>query len=251
MKVVTFLGTIKKAEDHNVPIYRYDNKLKELYSLKRERYVNMLPLLIDNFDAKSIVPIFTEKALKIQSKVLKDELGNSYDEIFNNENLIEGEKNFYDILRIINNATSGDKEYIIDLTHGFRHIPILATISLISQSLNNTDKIKHIFFAKEKTPGKEYEIIDLKEYLELANMSYVLETFDKNYTVSFVASFENEDFENLRGELAKFSNYILSNSLQALKNSFDIVLEYIENIKKNEQIFIFKSSLDRIKEHIE
>lgn len=251
MKVVTFLGTIKKAEDHNVPIYRYDNKLKELYSLKRERYVNMLPLLIDNFDAKSIVPIFTEKARKIQSEVLKDELGNSYDEIFNNENLIEGEKNFYDILRIINNATSGDKEYIIDLTHGFRHIPILATISLISQSLNNTDKIKHIFFAKEKTPGKEYEIIDLKEYLELANMSYVLETFDKNYTVSFVASFENEDFENLRGELAKFSNYILSNSLQALKNSFDIVLEYIENIKKNEQIFIFKSSLDRIKEHIE
>ena len=251
MKVVTFLGTIKKAEDHDVPIYRYDNKLKELYSLKRERYVNMLPLLIDNFDAKNIVPIFTEKARKIQSEVLKDELGNSYDEIFNNENLIEGEKNFYDILRIINNATSGDKEYIIDITHGFRHIPILATISLISQSLNNTDKIKHIFFAKEKTPGKEYEIIDLKEYLELANMSYVLETFDKNYTVSFVASFENEDFENLRGELAKFSNYILSNSLQALKNSFDIVLEYIENIKKNEQIFIFKSSLDRIKEHIE
>ena len=248
MKVVTFLGTIKKAEDHDIPIYRYDSKLKELYSLKRERYVNMLPLLIDNFEAKNIVPIFTETALKIQSKVLKDELGNSYDEIFNNENLIEGEKDFYDILRIINNATSGDKEYIIDLTHGFRHIPILATISLISQSLNNTDKIKHIFFAKEMKPREEYEIIDLKEYLELANMSYVLETFDKNYTVSFVASFENEDFENLR---AKFSNYILSNSLQALKNSFDIVLEYIENIKKNEQIFIFKSSLDRIKEHIE
>lgn len=45
----------------------------------------MLPLLIDNFEAKNIVPIFTETALKIQSKVLKDELGNSYDEIFNNE----------------------------------------------------------------------------------------------------------------------------------------------------------------------
>ena len=82
-------------------------------------------------------------------------------------------------------------------------------------------------------------------------MSYMLETFDKNYTVSFVAAFENEDFENLRGELTKFSNDILANSLKALENRFDVVLQYIENIKKNEQIFTFRTSLDKIKEHIE
>ena len=250
MKVVTFLGTIKKAEDHDVPIYRYDNKLKELYSLKRERYVNMLPLLIDNFDAKNIVPIFTEKARKIQSEVLKDELGNSYDEIFNNENLIEGEKNFYDILRIINNATSGDKEYIIDLTHGFRHIPILATISLISQSLNNTDKIKHIFFAKEMKPREEYEIIDLKEYLELANISYILESFNRNYTVALASKFKNKNFHDLANQLSTISNHILSNSLKALSNDTDKILNNIELILKNEQIETFKSSLNDIQQHI-
>jgi len=79
----------------------------------------------------------------------------------------------------------------------------------------------------------------------------MLETFDKNYTVSFVAAFENDDFENLRCELAKFSNDILSNSLKALDNRFDVVLEYIENIKKNEQIFTFQASLDKIKRHVE
>ena len=125
----------------------------------------------------------------------------------------------------------------------------MATISLISQGLNNTDKIKHIFFAKEIEPYKDYEIIDLKEYLELANMSYMLETFDKNYTVSFVAAFENEDFKNLRSELTKFSNDILANSLKALENRFDIVLQYIESIKKHEQIFTFEPSLNKIKEH--
>ena len=82
-------------------------------------------------------------------------------------------------------------------------------------------------------------------------MSYMLETFDKNYTVSFVAAFKNEDFENLRGELTKFSNDILANSLKALENRFDIVLQYIESIKKHEQIFTFGPSLDKIKEHIE
>ena len=234
-----------------IPFYKYDGKLNEIYSLKKERYVNMLPLLIDNFGVQNIIPIFTADAKTIQMAVLKEEFQTEHIEIFNDKNLINDEKDFYEILRIINSATSSDDEYIIDLSHGFRHIPILATISLISQSLNNTDKIKHIFFAKEIVAREEYEVIDLKEYLELANMSYMLETFDKNYTVSFVAAFENEDFENLRGELTKFSNDILSNSIKALENRFDMVLQYIENIKKHEQIFTFESSVDKIKEHIE
>lgn len=251
MKVVTILGKgyVKEAEER--PIYEYDEKLKNSYSLKKQRYTNMLPLLIDNFGVQNIVPIFTEDARDDQIKVLEKEFKTSHIEIFNNKNFIRGDTDFYEILRIINEATNEDNEYIIDLTHGFRHIPILATISLISQSLSDTNKIKHIFFAKEIINQKEYEIIDLKEYLELANMSYMLETFDKNYTVSFVAAFENEDFENLRGELTKFSNDILANSLKALENRFDVVLQYIENIKKNEQIFTFRTSLDKIKEHIE
>lgn len=251
MKVVTILGKgyVKEAEER--PIYEYDEKLKNSYSLKKQRYTNMLPLLIDNFGVQNIVPIFTEDARDDQIKVLEKEFKTSHIEIFNNKNFIRGDTDFYEILRIINEATNEDNEYIIDLTHGFRHIPILATISLISQSLSDTNKIKHIFFAKEIINQKEYEIIDLKEYLELANMSYMLETFDKNYTVSFVAAFENEDFENLRGELTKFSNDILANSLKALEGRFDTVLRYIENIKKNEQIFTFKSSLDQIKDHIE
>ena len=251
MKVVTILGKgyVKEAEER--PIYEYDEKLKNLYSLKKQRYTNMLPLLIDNFGAQEVIPIFTEEARDTQIKVLEKEFKTSHIEIFNDKNFISDDKDSYEILRIINDTTNEDNEYIIDLTHGFRHIPILATISLTSQSLSDTNKIKHIFFAKEIINQKEYEIIDLKEYLELANMSYMLETFDKNYTVSFVAAFENEDFENLRGELTKFSNDILSNSIKALENRFDLVLQYIENIKKNEQIFTFRASLDKIKEHIE
>ena len=252
MKVVTILGigrAKEKFEDR--PIYRYDDKLGSFYSLKKQRYTNMLPLLIDNFGEQNIMPIFTKDAKDTNIEVLKKEFDIEYCEFFKDENFIDSDKDFYKILRIINDVTSNNEEYIIDLTHGFRHIPILATISLISQNLNNTDKIKHIFFAKEIKFQEDYEIIDLKEYLELANMSYMLETFDKNYTVSFVAAFKNEDFENLRGELTKFSNDILANSLKALENRFDIVLQYIENIKKNEQIFTFKASLDKIKEHIE
>ena len=70
MKVVTILGKgyVKEAEER--PIYEYDEKLKNLYSLKKQRYTNMLPLLIDNFGAQEVIPIFTEEARDTQIKVL-------------------------------------------------------------------------------------------------------------------------------------------------------------------------------------
>jgi CRISPR-associated dxthg motif protein len=250
MKVITILGLVSKNEEIGIPIYRYDDKLKGSFSLKRERYINMFSLLIDNFGAQDIVPIFTQLAKKIQIGVLKEEFQNEYNEIFNDRNFIDGEKDFYKILRIINDATSDDDKYIIDLTHGFRHIPILATISLISKSLSNTEKIKHIFFAKEIELKKEYEIIDLKEYLELANMSYVLETFNHNYTVSLVSKFKNKNFCNLVSRLSTISNHILSNSLKALNKDVDKILSDIDFILKNEQIETFKGSLEDIQRHI-
>ena len=250
MKVITILGLVSKNEEVGIPIYRYDDKLKGSFSLKRERYINMFSLLIDNFGSQNIVPIFTQLAKKIQIGVLKEEFQNEYNEIFNDRNFIDGEKDCYKILRIINDATSDDDKYIIDLTHGFRHIPILATISLISKSLSNTEKIKHIFFAKEIELKKEYEIIDLKEYLELEHMSYVLETFNHNYTVSLVSKFKNKNFCNLISRLSTISNHILSNSLKALNKDVDKILSDIDFILKNEQIETFKGSLEDIQRHI-
>lgn len=250
MKVVTILGLVSNNKEIGIPIYRYDNKLKGLFSLKKERYINMLSLLIDNFGAQDIVPIFTRLAKQIQIGVLKEEFQNECIEIFSDSNFIDDENDFYSILRIINDVTSDNEEYIIDLTHGFRHIPILATISLISQSLNNTDKIKHIFFAKEKVPREEYQIIDLKEYLELANMSYVLESFNHNYTVALVSKFKNKNFRDLASQLSTISNHILSNSLKALNNDVGKILNNIDFILKNEQIETFKSSLEDIRQHI-
>ena len=51
MKVVTILGLVSNNKEIGIPIYRYDDKLKGLFSLKKERYINMLSLLIDNFGA--------------------------------------------------------------------------------------------------------------------------------------------------------------------------------------------------------
>jgi len=125
MKVVTILGIGRvkdKFEDR--PIYKYDKRLEHLYILKKQRYTNMLALLVDNFDPQDIIPIFTMDAKTSQAAVLKNEFQDEHIEIFNDKNFISNDKDFYKILRIINDTISDEDEYIIDLTHGFRHIPI-------------------------------------------------------------------------------------------------------------------------------
>ncbi|MDR0579380.1 MAG: TM1812 family CRISPR-associated protein [Campylobacteraceae bacterium] len=244
MKIVTILG----KSNTNVK-YQYDEQLQNKFQLKKSDYNNMLTLLIDNFDHE-IIPIFTPEAKKVQIDVLKKEFGSDYSSIFNEKYLIEDDKNYYDILSLINDAIAENDEYIIDLTHGFRHIPILATISLITHNINNSSNIKHIFFAKEIKPRKEYEIIDLKEYLELANMSYMLASFANNYTVSKIADFADQSFADLKDNLEKLSNHLLSNSLKNISELLEETLRYINEILQNKKVLIFKHSLESIEKHV-
>ncbi|MDR0407646.1 MAG: CRISPR-associated DxTHG motif protein [Campylobacteraceae bacterium] len=249
MKIVTIVGIIDKEKAK----YWYDEQLSSKFKLKRENYTNMLPLLIDNFsDKDTIIPIFTDEAKNRQINVLKNEFNDDYSNIFKKEYLIEYDKNYYGILSLINQIITQEGDYIIDLSHGFRHIPILATISLIAHNINNPSNIKHILFAKEIVQYKEYEIIDLKEYLELANISYVLESFVDNYTIFLKSNFTNKLFQNLSNELKSLSNHILSNAIQNIFNSSILknTLKNIDEILIDEKVSTFKHSLVIIKEHL-
>jgi CRISPR-associated DxTHG motif protein len=251
VKIITIAGIGHKTPKEERAYYAYDTNLAKSFTLKKHNYTNMLPLLIDNFH-ENIIPIFTQNAKESQTIVLQDEFEKDFEDIFKPEYLIGDEKDFYSILSLINTLVSENDKYIIDLTHGFRHIPILATISIITHTLNDTSNIEHILFAKEIEAKKNYEIIDLKEYLELANMSYMLETFADNYTVSSKTVFIDEDFQELSDELRILSNHILSNSLQQIfaSNAPERTINNIDKISQNKKIATFKNSLEKIKSHL-
>ena len=89
MKVVTILGIGHVKEVEERPFYKYDGKLENLYFLKKQRYTNMLPLLIDNFGEQNIMPIFTKDAKDTNIEVLKKEFDIEYCEFFKDENFID------------------------------------------------------------------------------------------------------------------------------------------------------------------
>jgi len=66
-----------------------------------------------------------------------------------------------------------------------------------------------ILFTKEIKPKEVYEFIDLKRYLDLANIAYALTTFERNYTVASNVKVEDKNFQKLLDDLSKFSQHIL------------------------------------------
>jgi len=256
--VITFLGKGFKTAKEKRAKYNFDNELSEKFSLKKANYTNMLPLLIDNFRDKKIVPIFTKEAQETQLKVLEDEFSKSYISLFDDKYFIKDTKDFSAILKILNEVINQNSSYIIDLTHSFRHLPILATVSLISNHITDTSRVEHIFFAKEIVPSTkdtigQYEIIDLKEYLELANLSFMLSTFNYNYTVSENMKFSNSFYQKIADELNDFSSHFLSNSLKTLIDGtlIDDIVKNLKILQKQDKVKNFKNYIDEIIDYIE
>lgn len=273
--VITILGLaggkVEKLDNGELKLTNFKDKQKYFFEDSQsgaQEYTNTLPLLIDKYKEPDykIIPIFTKEAKLLQEKLLVENEDKKDLAIFDDNYLIKDDNNFEDILKIINSALS-IKEYdkfIIDLTHGFRHLPILATISLIMQNIKNNDKIEHIWFAQEKIkpePAKgekakvqgEYKIIDLIEYLDLANLSFMLSTFNDNYTVSNNIKFKNELYTKISEELSQFSHHFLSNSLKPLIEG-DLVINIIEQLnelKKEESINNFGDYIDEISNHLQ
>ena len=256
--IITILGTIlPPKEGQEKAKYYFSEDLNEKFSLKKERYTNMLPLLLDNFqEYGDIKSIYTNLSKNRQNKVLNyEELEYNIEKNgrFISENIDDEEANYSYFLDKYNEMIEEYDKVIIDVSHGFRHFPILAVIDLIIQNIKNPEKIEYIFFAKEVKQFKEYEVIDLKEYLELANLSFMLSSFNQNYTVSNNIKFTNPQYQKIANELVDFSNHFLSNSLKPLIEGklIENIIDNLEALQEEKSVKNFKGYIVKIIEHLE
>jgi len=261
--VITILGIIGvPREGQDKAEYILSDSLKESFSLKKERYTNMLPLLIDNFEEKyNIDCIYTNFAKTTQSEVLNYEnieFNIEENGVFISEDIMKDGKEIEEakysyFLQKYNEIIEKHDSVIIDVSHGFRHFPILATVNMIMQNIKNPKKIEYVFFAKEVEKFKKYEIIDLKEYLELANLSFLLSSFNQNYTVSSNIRFKNPLYKEIATELVDFSHHFLSNSLKPLieGNLISNIIDNLEELQKDKSVEHFQHYIEEIIYHLE
>ena len=262
--VITILGTIGGRFDNKQNKFVFVESTskstyygKNVIDLEEEKYINTLPLLIDVYSKDyEIIPIYTKDAREIQEKVLeKLENKKEYLSIFKNGYEIEDEKNIDKIFEIFEKIFSKDyEEFIIDVTHGFRHLPLLLLIEILIKNFQDNSKISKILFAKEIDKPRadndfsgKYEFMDLKEYMDLANLAFILETFKKNYTLPLHIKLSKE-FENLEIKLQKFSEDFMVLNINALFK--DAVPSLIDELKKINKVSINKQVKELIN-HLE
>jgi len=236
------------------------NNDKATYELKHKKFqaINTLSLLISNYvDEYEIRTISTKEALDVQKQVLKRE---NIDEHLLDQNVLLDQDEDYDVVfKKINGLLTMYDEVIIDVSHGFRHLPILMIINLIVENIINPDKIKSIYFAKEVSPHTTYEIIDLVEYLDISIIAFTLARFSENYTVSNNVKLHNKEYQQLLNNLSKFSHNILANSFKNLlepssmtkRSLIEETIKSIDDLQRNNKhIGNLEQYLKKVKEHL-
>ena len=196
-----------------------------------QEFFNTLPLLADKFGAENIVPIYTTDAREFNEAVMAHYA--NFQINFNDSYKITDEKNFEALFEIFERAIddlvkSGVGKIVFDVTHGFRHLPLLALVDLLIQNFSNVSQIDQILFAKEIEKFKLYEIIDLRQYLDIANIAFVIASFSQNYTLA--QHIRVKRFEPLVNTLNDFSNNILSLNIAKLKSSHNELIKELDRI---------------------
>lgn len=253
--VITICGLIggtfdKEQKKYLLKTQTADYETESLATIKKGEYINMLPLLIESYPEYDVIALATKDAKNVQELVTQHY---GYQDKFSFRDISENKSTEYsDYFKMVNEILETYEKIVIDFSHGFRHLPLLAVIALITQNIKYPHKIEHILFAQELEREKKYRIIDLIEYLDLANLSYMLSMFNQNYTISNQMTFSKQEYTELSKELKVFSEHFLANSLKPLieEDVSTTIIEKLTKLKEDEKINNFSNDIDKIIEHL-
>ena len=201
--VITILGIQGKKEDiktKGCARYYFAGESPD----QSQEFFNTLPLLADKFGAENIVPIYTAEAREFNEALMAYYA--NFQINFNDSYKIVDEKNFEALFEIF-------ERVIVDL---------------LIQNFSNVSQIDQILFAKEIEKFKLYEIIDLRQYLDIANIAFIIAAFSQNYTLA--QHIKAKKFESLVNVLNDFSNNILSLNIAKLKSSHGELIKELDMI---------------------
>jgi CRISPR-associated DxTHG motif protein len=241
--IISILGVSGARKDNKtcLPTQLQDPALYDLSLFEKENqyYKNSTQFLLQNYDDDFIF-IGTECAITFQKELLKEELKNKnvlFEKVSDND--------LDDIFEKIYTHLEDEDDIVLDITHGFRHQPIMAIFaSTLSQFLER--KNLKIIFAKEEKMFKEYRYVYLDEYIQITQISFLLSGFIK--TLNFIPSKDIKSLNNKAFE--NFSKSLLSNDLVGVEKNYTILKKAINSLRSNEEYRHIFKLLDQVDEEL-
>lgn len=167
MILISFLG---KGNYQEVTYFLQDNSRKEF---KTKFFVQALN---EFYHPDRIIVFMTDEAEKKYESELRSVVS------FNKIKIMEGknEEEIWNIFAVIANSIPTDDEIFIDVTHGFRSIPIVALAVIVFLKILNNIKVSKVvygaFEARDYYDGKA-PVFDITNFLDLIEWSYATDEF--------------------------------------------------------------------------
>jgi len=228
----------KKDENKNI-LFQSAKYNSQILKKDSKNYKNSTEFLLKNFNDKFVF-IGTACAINFQKLILSESLKNKnvdFETIKDN--------NLDDIFEKILELLQHNDNIILDITHGFRHQPIMAIFaSTLSQFLNRQNL--KIIFAKEVKQYKEYTYIYLDDYIEITQISLLLTGFIRTFNfipVNNMKLLNNEIFEN-------FSKSLLSNDLKGVEKNYQLLKNELIKLQENNELKHISNLLTKVKEEL-
>jgi hypothetical protein len=169
-------------------------------------------------DIEKVILFVTPQSRDVAEELIKEEnlsVPVEYRDISSTdfEKVIE---NMFDCLDKNSNA-------LIDLTQGYRHLPMLLLIATLIENIE-LEKKRNILFAleMERPANSKYgksKFMNLTVYLDIAYFNQILYFFGKsvNMPLYLTKKIQDPELKKVGRELAKFSNFFFENNLPVLE----------------------------------
>jgi CRISPR-associated DxTHG motif protein len=186
---------------------------------------NSTHFLLKNYDDRFIF-LGTDCAISFQKKLLKEDLQDK------NVTFIKiSDNDLDDIFEKIFTLLDEQEEVLLDITHGFRHQPIMAIFAATLSQFLERKNLK-IIFAKEEIQYEKYSYTYLNTYIETTRISLLLTGFIR--TLNFIPVKESQlinshIFEN-------FSKSLLANDLKGVITHVEKLFSEINRLLQKKEL---------------
>jgi len=234
MKAISFLGT----GNYNEVTYIYQDKKVCTKYFPYAFWEFMKP--------NELYIVMTDKAEKSHKSELKKLCA------FESVRIPDGksENEIWEIFGKIVSVFNENDEIVIDITHGFRSIPLVVIASLIYlKSLKNV-KIKSILYGvfEAKNELNETPVFDLKPFLDIIDWSYAINEFLKNgnsknlnlilQNIQKLTFTQNEEFratklQPLGKKMEEISNSVSLANIREVFNNINFIPDLINSVVKD------------------
>ena len=236
--IVDFDNCLPRLDENFTPKYKFAKYLAKNIDKKDGEYKNATEFILNNYEDNFIL-LGTKCAIKFQKEILKDTIDSK------NIEFIEILDNDLDDLfeKIFNILDKCNENIILDITHGFRHQPIMAIFaSTMSQFLEH--KELRIIFAKEIEREKIYEYVYLDQYIETTRLTLLLSGFIRTYNFIPVKGMKLIDAKSFEA----FSKALLSNDMLGVTKSSKKLIDQVKTMLQNRDLAHIETLLLQVQE---